>query len=92
MRPREKQAILLGTLFAVIGLGFVFWLGNRESVRWQALQDRAEQAETRLKSHENGVPLSSYTEVPVMQSVCVREHESGLYCERYVLFKLTPRD
>lgn len=92
MRPQEKQAILLGALFFVIGLGFVFWLGNRESDRWQALQDRAEQAETRLNLHENGVPLSSYTEVPVMQSVCVREHESGHYCERYVLFKLTPRD
>jgi len=88
----KGQEILLGVLFVVIGLGFVFWLGNRESNRWQALQNRAEQAETRLKSHENGVPLSSYTEVPVMQSVCVREHESGLYCERYMLFKLTPRD
>ena len=88
----KGQEILLGAVFAVIGLGFVFWLGNRESDRWQALQDRAEQAEARLKSHETGVPLSSYTEVPVMQSVCVREHESGLYCERYILFKLTPRD
>ncbi len=88
----KGQEILLGAVFFVIGLGFVFWLGNRESNRWQALQDRAEQAEARLKSHENGVPLSSYTEVPVMQSVCVREHESGHYCERYVLFKLTPRD
>lgn len=88
----KGQEILLGAVFFVIGLGFVFWLGNRESDRWQALQDRAEQAEARLKSHENGVPLSSYTEVPVMQSVCVREHESGHYCERYVLYKLTPRD
>jgi hypothetical protein len=88
----KGQEILLGALFFVVGLGFVLWLGTRESNRWQALQNRAEQAETRLKSHENGVPLSSYTEVPVMQSVCVREHESGLYCERYMLFKLTPRD
>ena len=88
----KGQEILLGALFFAVGLGFVLWLGSRESGRWQALQDRAEQAETRLKSHENGVPLSSYTEVPVMQSVCVREQESGHYCERYVLYKLTPRD
>lgn len=88
----EVHAILLGALLVIGMIGFVFWLGNRESDRWQALQDRAEQAETRLNLYENGVPLSSYTEVPVMQSVCVREHESGLYCERYVLYKLTPRD
>lgn len=88
----DTQAILLGALLVIGMIGFVFWLGTRESNRWQALQDRAEQAETRLKSQETGVPLSSYTEVPVMQSVCVREHESGLYCERYMLFKLTPRD
>lgn len=88
----NDQATLLGALAVAGMIIFVFWLGNRESGRWQALQDRAEQAETRLNLHENGVPLSSYTEVPVMQSVCVREHESGHYCERYVLFKLTPRD
>lgn len=88
----EGRAALLCVLLGIGMIGFLLWLGNRESNRWQALQSRAEQAETRLKSHENGVPLSSYTEVPVMQSVCVREHESGLYCERYVLYKLTPRD
>ena len=88
----KGRAALLGALAVAGMIGFVIWLGNRESNRWQALQNRAEQAEARLKSHENGVPLSSYTEVPVMQSVCVREHESGHYCERYVLFKLTPRD
>lgn len=88
----ERHVLLLEVLLVVIGLGFVFWLAFQESGQAQALRDRAEQAEARLKSHENGVPLSSYTEVPVMQSVCVREHESGLYCERYMLFKLTPRD
>lgn len=92
MRLTGDQATLLVCLLAAGMVIFVFWLGNRESNRWQALKDRAEQAEARLKSHENGVPLSSYTEVPVMQSVCVREHESGHYCERYVLYKLTPRD
>ena len=88
----EGWATLLVGLLVSGMIGFVFWLGLKQSNGWQALQSRAEQAEARLKSHETGVPLSSYTEVPVMQSVCVREHESGLYCERYMLFKLTPRD
>lgn len=88
----EGRAALLCVLLGIGMIGFLLWLGTRESDRWQALQNQAEQAETRLKSQENSVPLSSYTEVPVMQSVCVREHESGLYCERYVLYKLTPMD
>lgn len=88
----ERQATLIEVLLVVIGLVAVLWIAARGSGQAQALQNRAEQAEARLNLHENGVPLSSYTEVPVMQSVCVREHESGHYCERYVLYKLTPRD
>lgn len=88
----DRQVTLLEALLVAGAIIFVLFLAFRESGQAQALHARAEQAEARLNSYENGVPLSSYTEVPVMQSVCVREHESGKYCERYMLFKLTPRD
>ena len=90
MRPQEKQAILLGALFFVIGLGFVLWLGNRESNRWQALQDRAEQAEARVSQLETADPLLPYTRTPTAEIRC--EEPADGYCGRYVLYRLTAAD
>ena len=90
MRPQEKQAILLGALFFVIGLGFVLWLGNRESNRWQALQNRAEQAEARVSQLETADPLLPYTRTPTAEIRC--EEPADGYCGRYVLYRLTAAD
>lgn len=90
MRPQEKQAILLGALFFVIGLGFVFWLGNRESGRWQALQNREEQAEAHVNQMKAADPLPPYTRTPTAEIRC--EEPADGYCGRYVLYRLTAAD
>lgn len=84
----KGQEILLGALFAVIGLGFVLWLGNRESNRWQALQDRAEQAEAR--ANQAADPLLPYTRIPTAEIRCAEPADG--YCGRYVLYRLTAAD
>lgn len=84
----KGQEILLGVVFFVVGLGFVFWLGNRESNRWQALQDRAEQAEARVNQPAN--PLLPYTRIPTAEIRC--EEPADGYCGRYVLYRLTAAD
>lgn len=86
----KGQEILLGALFFAIGLGFVLWLGTRESNRWQALQDRAEQAEARVSQLETADPLLPYTRIPVGEIRC--EEPADGYCGRYVLYRLTAAD
>ena len=86
----KGQEILLGAVFFVIGLGFVIWLGNRESNRWQALQDRAEQAEARVSQLETADPLLPYTRIPTAEIRC--EEPADGYCGRYVLYRLTAAD
>lgn len=86
----KGQEILLGALFFVIGLGFVFWLGTRESNRWQALQNRAEQAEARVSQQETADPLLPYTRAPTAEIRC--EEPADGYCGRYVLYRLTAAD
>lgn len=86
----KGQEILLGAVFFVIGLGFVLWLGNRESNRWQALQDRAEQAEARVSQLETADPLLPYTRIPTAEVRC--EEPADGYCGRYVLYRLTAAD
>ena len=86
----KGQEILLGAVFFVIGLGFVLWLGNRESNRWQALQDRAEQAEARVSQLETADPLLPYTRTPTAEIRC--EEPADGYCGRYVLYRLTAAD
>ena len=53
----EKWELLLGLLLAAIGLGVALWLGARDSNRWQALHDRAEQAEARASQLETADDL-----------------------------------
>lgn len=84
----KGQEILLGVLFFVVGLGLVFWLGSRESTRWQALQDRAEQAEARVNQAAD--PLLPYTRIPTAEIRCEEPAEG--YCGRYVLYRLTAAD
>lgn len=86
----KGQEILLGALFFVAGLGFVLWLGTRESDRWQALQDRAEQAEARVSQLETADPLPPYTRTPTAEIRC--EEPADGYCGRYVLYRLTAAD
>lgn len=86
----ERQVILLEALLVVIGLGFVFWLSNRESNRWQALQSRAEQAEARVSQLETADPLLPYTRIPTAEIRC--EEPADGYCGRYVLYRLTAAD
>ena len=86
----KGQEILLGALFFVAGLGFVLWLGTRESDRWQALQDRAEQAEARVSQLETADPLPPYTRIPTAEIQC--EEPADGYCGRYVLYRLTAAD
>lgn len=84
----KGQEILLGALFFAVGLGFVLWLGNRESDRWQALQNRAEQAEARVNQPAD--PLLPYTRIPTAEIRC--EEPADGYCGRYVLYRLTAAD
>lgn len=86
----ERQVILLEVLLVVIGLGFVFWLSSRESNRWQALKDRAEQAEARVSQLETADPLLPYTRIPAAEIRC--EEPADGYCRRYVLYRLTAAD
>lgn len=86
----KGQEILLGAVFFAVGLGFVFWLGNRESDRWQALQDRAEQAEARVSQLETADPLLPYTRIPTAEIRCAEPADG--YCGRYVLYRLTAAD
>lgn len=84
----KGQEILLGALFFVVGLGLVLWLGTRESTRWQALQDRVEQAEARV--NQTADPLLPYTRIPTAEIRC--EEPADGYCGRYVLYRLTAAD
>ena len=86
----EKWELLLGLLLAAIGLGVALWLGARDSNRWQALHDRAEQAEARASQLETADPLLPYTRTPYGEIVCVMPAEG--YCGRYVLYRLTATD
>lgn len=86
----EKQVILLEVLLVMIGLGFVFWLGTRESSHWQALKDRAEQAEARVSQLETADPPLPYTRIPTAEIRC--EEPADGYCGRYVLYRLTAAD
>lgn len=86
----NDQATLLGALAVAGMIGFVLWLGNRESNRWQALQDRAEQAEARVSQLETADPLPPYTRTPAAEIRC--EEPADGYCRRYVLYRLTAAD
>ena len=86
----EGRAALLGALAVAGMIGFVIWLGNRESNRWQALQDRAEQAEARVSQLETADPLPPYTRIPTAEIQC--EEPADGYCGRYVLYRLTAAD
>lgn len=86
----KGRAALLGALAVAGMIGFVIWLGNRESNRWQALQDRAEQAEARVSQLETADPLLPYTRTPTAEIRC--EEPADGYCGRYVLYRLTAAD
>lgn len=86
----NDQATLLGALAVAGMIIFVFWLGNRESGRWQALQDRAEQAEARVSQMETADPPPPYTRIPTAEIRC--EEPADGYCRRYVLYRLTAAD
>ena len=86
----KGQKILLGALFFAVWLGFVLWLGNRESGRWRALQDRAEQAEARVSQLETADPPLPYTRIPAAEIRCAEPADG--YCGRYVLYRLTAAD
>lgn len=90
MRLTGDQATLLVGLLVAGMIGFVFWLGNRESNRWRALQDRAEQAEARVDQLETADPLLPYTRIPTAEIRC--EEPADGYCGRYVLYRLTAAD
>ena len=84
----EGHAILLGVLLVIGMIGFILWLGTRESNRWQALQSRAEQAEARVNQAAD--PLLPYTRIPTAEIRC--EEPADGYCGRYVLYRLTAAD
>lgn len=86
----EGHAILLGALLVIGMIGFVLWLGTRESDRWQALKYRAEQAEARVSQLETADPLLPYTRIPAAEIRC--EEPADGYCGRYVLYRLTAAD
>lgn len=86
----NDQVTLLGALTVAGMIIFVFWLGTRESDRWQALQDRAEQAEARVSQQETADPLLPYTRIPAAEIRC--EEPADGYCGRYVLYRLTAAD
>jgi len=85
----DQITLLVGLLAAGMVI-FVFWLGTRESNRWQALQDRAEQAEARVNQLETADPLLPYTRIPTAEIRC--EEPADGYCGRYVLYRLTAAD
>lgn len=90
MRLTGDQATLLVCLLVAGMVIFVIWLSNRESNRWQALQDRAEQAEARVSQLETADPLLPYTRIPAAEIRC--EEPADGYCRRYVLYRLTAAD
>ena len=86
----DGQVTLLEALLVAGAIIFVLWLGFRDSNRWQALHDRAEQAEARVSQLETADPLLPYTRTPYGEIVCVMPAEG--YCGRYVLYRLTAAD
>lgn len=84
----KGQEVLLCALLVAGMIIFVFWLGTRESNRWQALQDRAEQAEARVNQPAD--PLLPYTRIPTAEIRC--DEPADGYCGRYVLYRLTAAD
>jgi len=88
MRLSGDQATLLVGLLVAGMVIFVFWLGARESDRWRALQDRAEQAEARV--NQTADPLLPYTRIPTAEIRCAEPADG--YCGRYVLYRLTAAD
>lgn len=84
----NDQVTLLVSLLVAGMVIFVFWLGNRECNRWQALKDRAEQAEARVNQPAD--PLLPYTRIPTAEIRC--EEPADGYCGRYVLYRLTAAD
>lgn len=84
----NDQITLLLLLLAAGMVIFVIWLGTRESTRWQALQDRAGQAEERVNQAAD--PLLPYTRIPTAEIRC--EEPADGYCGRYVLYRLTAAD
>lgn len=90
MRLTGDQATPLVCLLVAGMVIFVFWLGNRESSRWQALKDRAEQAEARVSQLETADPPPPYTRTPTAEIRC--EEPADGYCGRYVLYRLTAAD
>lgn len=86
----EGRAALLCVLLGIGMICFLLWLGARESNRWQALQDRAEQAEARVSQLETADPLLPYTRTPTAEIRC--EEPADGYCRRYVLYRLTAAD
>ncbi len=89
MRLTGDQATLLLFLLAACMVIFVFWLGNRESGRWQALQDRAEQAEARVNQMNTAAP-GAYSLIPTAEIHCEEPGEG--YCRRYKVYRLTGID
>ena len=91
MKPQktEGRAILLGALLVIGMIGFVFWLGARESDRWQVLQDRAEQAEARVNQMKTAGP-GAYSLIPTAEIHCEEPGEG--YCRRYKVYRLTGTD
>lgn len=84
----NDQATLLGALAVAGMIGFVLWLGTRESNRWQALQNRAEQAEARVNQMKTAAP--AYSLIPTAEIQCEEPGEG--YCRRYKVYRLTGID
>lgn len=93
--PKMKQpeitegwaTLMVGLLVAGMII-FVCWLGTRESDRWQALQDRAEQAEARVNQMKTAAP--AYSLIPTAEIQCEEPGEG--YCRRYKVYRLTGID
>lgn len=95
MRLLEYESVKAGIdvllFLLVVGMiGFVFWLGVKQSDGWQALKYRAEQAEARASQLETADPLLPYTRIPTAEIRC--EEPADGYCGRYVLYRLTAAD
>ena len=92
MKPPEitdiRATLLVGLLVAGMII-FVCWLGTRESDRWQALQDRAEQAEAHVNQMKTASP-GAYSLIPTAEIHCEEPGEG--YCRRYKVYRLTGID
>ena len=84
----EGRAALLCVLLGIGMIGFLLWLGNRESNRWQALKDRAEQTEARVNQMKTAAP--AYSLIPTAVIQCEEPGEG--YCRRYKVYRLTGID